>query len=98
MSSYVWFNIVFSIFAAITSMASARTRSDLLRYMRVGLIITLIGYPWDFLAISLGVWVYPQDPGMRLYGVPLNDLWFMFAASLFAASFLDRTVLARKSR
>ena len=56
--------------------------------VRVAVLITLIGYPWDFFAIRLGVWDYPNDPGSRLYGVPLNDLWFMLWSTHFASCLL----------
>ena len=55
---------------------------------RVALLLTLMGYPWDFFAIRLGVWSYPQDPGPRLFDVPVNDLVFMWLCTYLTCSVL----------
>lgn len=63
-------------------------RRDLLVSARVALLVTLVGYPWDFFAIHAGVWTYPNYPGIRIYDVPLNDLVFMWLCSHFTCTLL----------
>jgi lycopene cyclase domain-containing protein len=63
-------------------------RRKLLRSMRIALLMAVIGYPWDFFAITLGVWGYPLGPGPRIYAVPINDLWFISLCTLLACSAL----------
>jgi lycopene cyclase domain-containing protein len=63
-------------------------RRDLLVSARVALLVTLLGYPWDFFAIHSGVWTYPKYPGIRVYDVPLNDLIFMWLCSHFTCALL----------
>lgn len=55
---------------------------------RIGILLVSVSYPWDFFAIHLGVWKYPSDPGLRIYGVPLNDLIFMWLCTYLACSVL----------
>src|SRR4029077_799967 len=55
---------------------------------RIGALLTLVGYPWDFFAIQLGVWAYPSDPGWRLHSVPLNDVVFMWLCTHLACCVL----------
>lgn len=71
---------------------------ELGRAVRVGLTITLIGFPWDFFAIRQGVWNYPKSPGLIVHGVPVNDLVFMWLCSYFAASVLIWSRLAAGSK
>ena len=89
MNDYAVFN---SVLAACTLPLSCwvvgARRRDLYLSARVALLVTLIGYPWDFFAIHLGVWSYPQSPGLRIHDVPLNDLVFMWLCSYLTASFL----------
>src|SRR2546421_3014095 len=70
-------------------LAGSRNRQrNLLLSARIAFLVTLIGYPWDFFAIHAGVWKYPNDPGLRIYDVPLNDLFFMWLGTHLACSFL----------
>ena len=62
--------------------------ADLLLSARIALQVTLIGYPWDFFAVRLGVWTYPRDPGIGVYGVPVNDLLFIWLGTYFSSSLL----------
>lgn len=55
---------------------------------RIGVLIALFGFPWDFFAIRLGAWTYPTDPGLTLYGVPANDLVLMWICSYFTTAVL----------
>jgi lycopene cyclase domain-containing protein len=57
---------------------------------RIALLITVLLYPWDSFAISLGVWTYPNDTGLRIYGVPLNDSIFIWLCSYLACVVLIR--------
>lgn len=53
---------------------------------RSALFVTLMTYPWDFFAVTQGVWRYPQDPGLTIYGVPLNDLIMIWVCTQFSTS------------
>jgi lycopene cyclase domain-containing protein len=57
---------------------------------RLGVLVTAFGYPWDFFGIHFEAWSYPKDPGPLLYGVPVNDLVFMWLCTFLATSFLMR--------
>lgn len=57
---------------------------------RVAVLLTLVAYPWDFFAIQLGTWTYPRDPGPRLYGVPFNDLIFIWLCTYMTCCALLR--------
>jgi lycopene cyclase domain-containing protein len=63
-----------------------------LKYIRVSVriatLMMMLVYPWDFFAIQLHSWGYPHDPGVRLYGVPFNDLVFTWLCSVLGASIL----------
>lgn len=66
--------------------AARRIRhTDLLLAARVALLVTLISYPWDFFAIRLGVWRYPNHPGPTIYDVPINDLVFIWLCTYFTS-------------
>lgn len=89
MNSYTLFNVLFMILAVWVMFLKLGSMKQLLQRFRIGLILVLIGYPWDYYAISLGVWVYPNDPGPRIYGVPANDMWLLFSSTLIITSLLD---------
>jgi lycopene cyclase domain-containing protein len=55
---------------------------------RIASLVSLIGFPWDFFAIQVGVWRYPSDPGLKIHGVPVNDLVFMWLCTYLACSLL----------
>lgn len=57
---------------------------------RIAVLMAVFVYPWDFFAIHLHAWDYPHDPGLRLYGVPLNDLAFTWLCTQLGASLLFR--------
>lgn len=90
MTSYGLFNVVLAL--AAFSAAAVLFPQPKLQHARtagrVALLITIFAYPWDFFAVRLGVWLYPVEPGVMLYGVPVNDLVFMWLCSYFGASFL----------
>lgn len=91
MTRYTAFNLSLAALILPISyfLAGRRTRQrHLLLSARVALLVTLIGYPWDFFAIQVGVWRYPSDAGLKIYNVPLNDLVFIWLCTYLACSFL----------
>ena len=53
---------------------------------KIGAKLALFAFPWDFFAIQLGAWRYPNDPGPELYGVPINDLVLIWICSQFSVT------------
>jgi len=91
MTPYTAYNLVLATFVLLISYCLSllgNQRKDFLVSARVALLVTLVGYPWDFFAIHAGVWTYPNDPGTRIYDVPLNDLVFMWLCSHFTCFLL----------
>lgn len=91
MTPYTAFNLALAVFILPISFlltGSGNRRRQLLLSARVALLVTLIGYPWDFFAIQLGVWKYPGDAGLKIYDVPLNDLIFIWLCTYLTCSFL----------
>ena len=80
MIHYTLFNGIFAAVALPTSYylcGRAERKRMFLASSRVTLLVTLLGYPWDFFAIRHGVWAFPVAPGFEIHGVPLNDLAFL---------------------
>lgn len=96
MAMYTWYILAFAAFTLPVSYWLAgrkeRRRTQLLA-ARIALLITVLFYPWDFFAIRLGAWTHPNFTGWTVYGVPLNDSFFIW---LF--SFLTCVVLIRVDR
>lgn len=92
MATFTLYNLIFATFSLFFSylILGRRNRKHLLLSARVALLITVILYPWDFFAIRLGAWSYPAYPGWRLYGVPLNDLLFIWLCSYLTCVVLIR--------
>src|SRR5260370_40242312 len=93
MAAYSFYNLGFSVLVLLASYwvaAPDNRKRHLLLAARIALLITVLLYPWDFFAIRLGVWTYPKDPGLRIYGVPLNDSFFIWLCSFLAAVILIR--------
>ncbi len=65
-------------------------RRNLLLSARIALILTVLLYPWDFFAIRLGSWTYPDFDGWQIYGVPLNDSLFIWLCSYLTCVVLIR--------
>lgn len=65
-----------------------KIRGDNILAARVATMVTLLSYPWDFFAIFTGAWDYPNDPGPRIYGVPANDMIFIWLCSFFTGYIL----------
>lgn len=100
MSPYTAFNAALSIVVFSTSyfLLAPQRRCHALLAGRIGVLITLLSYPWDFFAVQLGVWRYPVDPGLTVYGVPVNDLTFIFLCTFFTSSVLLRIHRREASR
>ena len=91
MTPYYVYNFVFAGFTLPVCywlVGSNLRRRHLTLSARIALLITVIYYPWDFFAIRLGVWMYPADPGVRIYQVPLNDLVFIWLCSFLTCCVL----------
>ncbi len=99
MITYTFYNaalatIMLPVVVGIT--AKGRRIADLLVAARISLLLALLAYPWDFFAIHLHAWRYVRDPGLLLYGVPLNDLAFIWICSMLTSSVL-LAIVRRKS-
>lgn len=57
--------------------------------LRVATFGTFISVPWDYFIVSSGAVAYP-DPGLVMFGIPVNDLGIVFAMTLFGSSLLQR--------
>lgn len=91
MNNYALYNAALAALILPLSffLANAKDRwRDIQRSARIAVLMTLIAYPWDFFAIQLNVWRYPADPGPTVYGVPVNDLVFMWLCTLLTSSVL----------
>lgn len=89
MATYTLFNIML---ATVLVPASSFTIPAPVRRVgrriaiRSATLVTLMAYPWDFFAVRQGVWRYPEDPGLMLYGVPLNDSALIWVCTYFSSS------------
>jgi lycopene cyclase domain-containing protein len=93
MTNYTWYNLAFAAFTLPASYWLAgpnRRWPRILVAARIGLLITVVLYPWDFFAIRLGAWTYPNFTGLRVYGVPLNDSLFIWLCSYLSCLVLIR--------
>ena len=100
MTEYTIFNLVLAllILPPIVWQAVRQARwHDLRISARISFLMAVIAYPWDFFAIHLHVWDYPNDPGPRLYDVPLNDLAFIWICTQLASSVL-LAIVQRQAR
>jgi len=91
MARYYLYNLAFAAFVIPVCywLVGAQLRSySLLLSARIALLLTVLYYPWDFFAIRMGVWIYPHDPGLRLYQVPVNDLVFIWLCSFLTCCLL----------
>lgn len=97
MSNFVILNVIVSLFAIIFSVAFIKSKKELAAVLKSSIIITLVAYPWDYFAITLGVWVFPEDPGPLLYKVPFNDIWLFFTASIMSTSLLGHLIVFKRN-
>ena len=94
MTIYTAFNAIWFSIAFATAWALTRDIRKLMRVVRVGLVVVIIAFPWDYLAMTNRAWAYGA-PGHKLFGVPLNDSIFIFSCSIFASSILLSQVISR---
>ena len=95
MTTYSWFNVVFASVCCAASMLFLRRRDEWHRAIRTASFVTALAYPWDYFAASLGAWTYEQ-PGPRLFRVPINDLIFIFFATVLTTAVLANRRVVRR--
>jgi hypothetical protein len=89
MNVYTWFNIIIAAalmpasFYAIP--ASRRLRGTQLS-VRSATLMALTAFPWDYFGVQQGAWRYPLNPGLIIYGVPVNDLLLIWVGTHFSCS------------
>jgi lycopene cyclase domain-containing protein len=91
MTRYTLYNLVLAVLILAVSYLVAGyddRKRNLLISARISLILTVLLYPWDFFAVRLGVWTYPNYDGLRIYGVPFNDSIFIWLCSFLACVIL----------
>jgi lycopene cyclase domain-containing protein len=88
--SYTTYNCVFALAAAAASAWVIRSRAQWRAVLQTALFFTVLAYPWDFFAITLGTWAHPPDVGIRIYSVPVNDLVLLFFATIYSAGVLSK--------
>ena len=89
MATYTLFNIVLASMLLPVSwlmLPTSARRTGFRVTTRSATLITLMAYPWDFFAVQQGVWRYPEDPGLTLYDVPLNDSALIWVCTYFSCS------------
>lgn len=96
MSTYSVYNLVLAAILVPIGAALLRSRAHFVACVRAALVIMVMAFPWGVFARDVQVWEY-ADPGTTLYGVPLNDVWFMGTCTFFASALLTwrRAVDAR---
>ena len=87
MNNYLIYNFCLLLLLIILLAIFGCSKSEFIKFNKVSTILVLIGFPWDYFAIHLGVWEYPQNPGIRFYHVPINDLIFIYVSSMIASLF-----------
>jgi hypothetical protein len=91
MTTYGWYMLAFAVFTLGVSYwvtdRDGRYRKLVLA-ARIALLLTILGYPWDFFAIRLGAWTHPNFDGFRIYGVPVYDSVFTWLFSYLACVIL----------
>jgi lycopene cyclase domain-containing protein len=93
MTTYTAYNLILAALILPFSYwlaGRADRRRNLLLSARIALILTVLIYPWDFFAIRLGSWTYPDFDGLKIYGVPLDDSLFIWLCSYLSCVVLIR--------
>jgi len=96
MTDYTIFNIVWFTVSLSTAWLFTRDRRKIARIVRMSAVVVLLSFPWDCLAVAKRAWDY-GTPGPRLFGVPLNDLLFIFSCSAFSGSLLLSQAIGRSN-
>ncbi len=88
--SYTTCNCVFAIAVAAGSAFVIRSRAQWRAVLQTALFFTVLSYPWDFFALTVGTWAHPPDAGIRIFSVPVNDLVLLFLATIYSAGLLSK--------
>lgn len=95
MNAYHIINSVIAT-AAILLLRWLGRRGSRSRTVVYAAIVTTYSIPWDYVAITYGSWYYP-DGYKRLLAVPINDVVFVFFASLLTVTLIMRFVVRSSS-
>jgi len=93
MTMYNWYILALAAFTLPIAYWLARKnerRRTLLLAARIASLMTVLLYPWDYFGIRHGAWTHPSFTGWRIYGVPLNDLAFIWLFTYLACVVLIR--------
>lgn len=96
MNTYTTFNVGFLILVTGALSFLVRSRAQLGVVVQTAAYITVLSFPWDHFAIIHGAWTYTA-PGVRLFEVPLNDMFFIFTGSLLSAGVLSGNRIGREA-
>lgn len=83
MSNYTLFNLVLGFLVLVVCTCLTRKPAFHRLAGRISVMMVIIAFPWDFFAVTMGVWVY-SDPGPLLFTVPVNDSAFIFICTYLA--------------
>jgi lycopene cyclase domain-containing protein len=92
MTAYFIFNLVWFVIALLTAWLLLREIQRLMQVVRVAMVVVIIAFPWDHLAVASRAWDYGA-PGPRMFGVPLNDSLFILSCSIISSSILLSKVM-----
>jgi lycopene cyclase domain-containing protein len=87
-NAYTAFDLVVAGLAVGIASLEIRSARRLIAVAQTAAFVVLAGFPWDHFAITCGAWTY-SDPGPRIFLVPINDLVFIFFASVLSATVLS---------
>lgn len=89
MTTYTLFNFAIAAVllpASFLAAPASRRRASVRLAIRSATLMTLTAYPWDYFGIQQGAWRYPLNPGLTIYGVPVNDLILIWVGTCFSNS------------
>ena len=98
MIEYTIFNLVFTLTVIIFYFFTKNSLKKIKISLKISIIILLFSYPWDFFAVKLGAWIYPLNPGLKFFEVPVNDIWFIFLCSMVTTAILYPNNISIKRR
>lgn len=96
MTAYLILNSLIAVAAAAALIYLVR-RGDVVRVITYAGIVTAYSLPWDYFAIQRGAWHYPAGY-LLIFSVPLNDIIFIFFASLLTITLILRFGVVAMSR
>jgi lycopene cyclase domain-containing protein len=67
--------------------------------IKIGITGLLIGFPWDYIAVQKGWWIYPKSQyflGIYVFGLPVEEFIFYVACPIAAVCYYE--FLFRKSK